>query len=877
MNKAIGRDAALPQPRGRRIPPVGSGKDKGEDRPNARDLLATVNSASEGAAATWIAFLGTMAYLAVTLGGVTHVDLLLNNDTTLPFVNVKVPLATFFVMAPLAFVLVHFSLLLQHVMLSRKLGAFEARLEMEEPSRDRSTQHIRDELHSYTFTQIASGKPRGAVVDMAQRLIVSLTLVVFPLLLLTFFQIGFLPYHSEPITWWHRGMLALDAIVVWLLARHLARLDPASQSRLTDWWHATSKFKRKLIVGWHRALDRARSALVSPTSSDARPVRRLFAWAHHGGESLIRAIAPTRVVITVLILFSTCVATLPDDPLDKATAWLARNWVPNLSEPLPYCRDVLDDSATTPNTIVKDEKKDTGRTGKFEKEGTQQEVKYKKKCPAATSAMRHAFYPTAILFESGADVTSGKSDSLLGWSRNLIVTDKDLTASDDDKKQKRLSLRGRDLRYAALDRSKLKRVDFYNARLAGAHLIEADLNAANFRMAQLQGAHLSRAKLQGADLTQAEAQGADLAQAELQGADLFAVDLQGANLRSARLQGANFVVANAHHFALLEQNADISSARLQGVDLSFASLQGVNLSKASLQGANLSSANLQGADLSGAQLQGSMLPSANLQGANLSGSRLEGADLSGASLLGARFNRARLQGAEFAQAEIWSSDLPGDKGKAVHGDKWDVVSFARLNIQPPDDKHRKVMDQTIAEIEKLSEQMAKEGTAGQKWFDDAAKRVVTALRPLLKSDGDDKWKAGSDLRAWCELAQQRPPAAAKLGAYMGALACDDDTKMAYMAQSLISQLLFDIQTPAGHAGERSRAFLQAFQACPAFGRILGRIPADLKTALERATRQERENSTNPADANIAVPTPKPPPEACATIDRVPAAPEPAKR
>src|SRR5687768_8707825 len=104
-----------PPPGGRRIPSVVSVKSNSEERPNARDLLATVNSASSGASTSWIAFLGSMAYLAVTLSGVTHVQLLLNEPTTLPFVNVKVPLDTFFVAGPLAFVLLHFGLLLQHV------------------------------------------------------------------------------------------------------------------------------------------------------------------------------------------------------------------------------------------------------------------------------------------------------------------------------------------------------------------------------------------------------------------------------------------------------------------------------------------------------------------------------------------------------------------------------------------------------------------------------------------------------------------------------------------------------------------------------------------------------------------------------------------
>src|ERR1700674_4068279 len=106
MAKPISRGSSPPLQSGRHVPPIA--KDKGEDRPDARDLLGTVNSASSGANTSWIAFLSAMAYLAVTLSGITHVDLLLDKETTLPFVGVKVPLTAFVVAAPLAFVLVHF-------------------------------------------------------------------------------------------------------------------------------------------------------------------------------------------------------------------------------------------------------------------------------------------------------------------------------------------------------------------------------------------------------------------------------------------------------------------------------------------------------------------------------------------------------------------------------------------------------------------------------------------------------------------------------------------------------------------------------------------------------------------------------------------------
>ena len=44
-----------------------------------------------------------------------------------------------------------------------------------------------------------------------------ITLALAPVALLLLIQIKFLPYHSEWITWLHRGLLALDLMLVWTL------------------------------------------------------------------------------------------------------------------------------------------------------------------------------------------------------------------------------------------------------------------------------------------------------------------------------------------------------------------------------------------------------------------------------------------------------------------------------------------------------------------------------------------------------------------------------------------------------------------------------------------------------------------------------------
>jgi uncharacterized protein YjbI with pentapeptide repeats len=190
-------------------------------------------------------------------------------------------------------------------------------------------------------------------------------------------------------------------------------------------------------------------------------------------------------------------------------------------------------------------------------------------------------------------------------------------------------LRGRSLRFAVLDASRLYAADLVGADLRGASLAETNLSGATMRTTNLQGADLNFANLQGADLRGAHLEHVDLSSAQLQGANLQAAQLQGADLNSANLQGA-----------------DLRRALLQGANLSEAQMQRANLTGAYLEDADLTSADLQGATLAGAQLQRAKLAGAKLQGGNLLGAGLQYADLNGAWLQGADMQSAQLQGAE---------------------------------------------------------------------------------------------------------------------------------------------------------------------------------------------------------------------------------------
>ena len=68
----------------------------------------------------WLLFIALMAYLLLTVAGVTHKDLLLNTAITLPVLQVSIEMTRFFLFAPILLVLLHLGVMGQLVQLARK-------------------------------------------------------------------------------------------------------------------------------------------------------------------------------------------------------------------------------------------------------------------------------------------------------------------------------------------------------------------------------------------------------------------------------------------------------------------------------------------------------------------------------------------------------------------------------------------------------------------------------------------------------------------------------------------------------------------------------------------------------------------------------------
>ena len=497
---------------------------KAEDLQALRDAVVDAASVSGG---LWLSYLFVFFYLSVAAFGVTQRDLLLENPVKLPFLNVEVPLTAFFVFGPLLFVIVHGYTLVHFRLFAGKVGAFKSQFEVK-ISNEETRAGLSRQLPINIFVQFLAGPPeaRSGPIRAMLQLTIWISLVVGPIGLLMLFQLQFLPYHSEPITWWQRVLVCSDLFVLWLLWPPIASGTIVSPR-------------------WHHLRHREVLACVA-----AAAVPLVFIVVTFPEEWLARVFPPLRIIPIFggwvsphdLLLAGELFVGSDDQKrrVDLRSLWSDRLVVPNIDVIDHTKLDAEDKIAAVPETLSL-----RGRR----LEGAKLESGRLRKVDFTDAHLRGAWLVGADLRETkwgNADLR----DAAL-WGAQL-----------QGASMRRARMWGAWLPHAQLQGASLDWAELQGARLWGAHL-----EGASFRSAQLQGASLDDAELQAASLAHAHLQGPSLLVTELQGASLVRArllgaifdnaGLQGASLDAAELQGASF----SHVFAW---RADVRSAQSEG-------------------------------------------------------------------------------------------------------------------------------------------------------------------------------------------------------------------------------------------------------------------------------------------------------------------------
>ncbi|MGH1352173.1 MAG: pentapeptide repeat-containing protein [Methyloligellaceae bacterium] len=507
-------------------------------------LLRSINEASSGASSGWVLFISAMAYFFIAMAGISHQDFLLNSAVNQPILQVEVDLHLFFLFAPLVLVFVHFGILIQHETLASKVRAFDHALFVYEGVDNYRAHPIRRELSGYFFTQVIGGPRRSRVLLMFLSLMSWFTLFVLPITTLLAFQVTYLPYHDEDVTFWHRVYLIAD-IIIFLIMGTLYRF---------------------LDGGFLRGLSR-----------DIR---------YHTSSFLMN-----NLVAISAVFFALFIATLPDSPNDKM---MSKFW----PAPVPYGwtasneNSKPDRTAFLPTAYLFEGKLNEG-TGTLNSIFSRNLIVTDKDLvkdstwnpKETTLSLRARNLKYAIFDRSdmrGTDFSNSDLEGARFYRTNLNSV--------------------------KFDYAILRKADMREAIFAGkTSMYKTDLTSADLRKARFEELHMQLAKLRNAKLQEVRAdtsrgkpgklnlEGADLRNAELQRAIFSHGSFLGANMKHAKLQGAVLDAAQL-------QGVDFTGANLSGARLAHADLTGAIFTGANLQGANLEKTKLYGVELKDAKL-----------------------------------------------------------------------------------------------------------------------------------------------------------------------------------------------------------------------------------------------------------------------------------
>jgi len=514
---------------------------------NFDEIAKAVRDGGATVSALWVSFILFTLYAAIAVGAVTHKDLLLGSSIKLPgFSNIELPVLQFFFIAPSLFVIFHFYTLLQLAMFARTTERYNTLLEIQVPEERTDyielRSNIREQLPNHIFTQLLSGprsKPgsfrRGPVGRMLY-LIAIITMVVFPLMIVMIFQIKFLPYQEQTVTWWHRLLFALDIALIWWL-----------------WRQVTSGAEARKVKNLAEPQNRIQPA------SDRTGLR------YFGDYEQLLKIANLVILLILAIVFSIFLVRTPNDRLSESLV----EWIDNRTEKIrSYASLVLD--------AVPEEKPAAGNM-------------------RSLAGLHDLLLPTEYTtIEKRGDIY-GKylSKIIIAPNEGIVETDK-LNKTDIP-----LYLRRRNLYGAILIKADLRRIDFSFSDMRRADLSGADLRGARCEpvgpdwkceCAPSKGADLHAARLDWAQLRATKADCAVFSNAELNVAVLEEAILTGANFAGSRLIGAYLKNANLEGVNL--NGADLRMATLEGARLTGATLKGAKLGYAKLP-ADLRGVNLQ--------------------------------------------------------------------------------------------------------------------------------------------------------------------------------------------------------------------------------------------------------------------------------------------
>ncbi|HAH09628.1 MAG TPA: hypothetical protein DCL54_14695 [Alphaproteobacteria bacterium] len=528
----------------------------------------------------WIGFLTVMLAFAITTANITHKMLLLQEGVKLPLVDLTIPLEGYAAFGPFLFLILHFYVLAMLIALSRSGKIFEDALTRRKET-DEEAERLRARLGNAFFALLISGprREREGALAALYTLLALTTVALLPVMVLFLFQLMYLPYQSDGITWWHRFAIWIDLVLVWTL-----------------WWSYRSHWGEKLrpstrpAISFVLVLAVTLGGLFFPLAASFPCDGVVFQRFEEDNEDLgvkqgdyVRDWQGNRVLAGFDL--STCSAPdkwllplIPSDIMLRSLNRLtdgARSWEETERSYGPYT--VL--FGIFPNRVILRKQVLVDPNTKKELEAARD-----------TEAQREeAEYDAAL--ERGDRNRKHRDSAVERYTRNFA---------------------GRRLRAADFSESDLTLVDFEQAEMQATRMTGAWLSGASFEKALMPNASLLSAHLEHAFFRRAQLPNAVFDDAHLYRASFFYTKLSGALFQLADLEQALFFNSDL-------RVTNFSAATLNSAKLWYSTLDDAVFQRATLDNAELIEVTLRRGDLKDAKGQGVFVSNTDLQDSNLRG------------------------------------------------------------------------------------------------------------------------------------------------------------------------------------------------------------------------------------------------------------------
>ena len=488
-------------------------------------LRGAVDAAVQQLRAATFTLVSGAIYLFLTGLGTGDRDLLVGRVVILPLFNANVGLLSFYKLAPVALLILHFTVLTLCYLVAERLRRLQDELDSKGVA-PTEREFVLGLLYPYPLVERLAKLPPVPIIGVFLSLSVYVPLIIVPVCTLFWLQLRFLPYQQIWITPWHSFLLLVDIGMIWLMWPQAGRISSALRATV-------AAVKRK-------------NAPAPEESTNPWTVAGVVATAFTLGSSLALSL--------VLVVFSGLGWMPPFATLDLRGEIISAGG----QSQAPADFMVLSATDLQARLVMLRQ--------------------YRNQTPEDLSFVADVQRARS----SGAHLPARRLRKALLSGASLIGAD--LTGAD----LRGADLDNVDLRGAILRCADLRGASFDHARLEATDMSNADARGADFPYAELQGAVLHGTDFTGADLEGAHIQFVSFTDRVVdadckdrvagQGATRPPI-FRGAIMKGAQLQGTPLGdYGRAVRFTIDAAGADLRGAQLHGVNLSLFDLTAADLS-----------------------------------------------------------------------------------------------------------------------------------------------------------------------------------------------------------------------------------------------------------------------------------------------------------